>query len=148
MMDYETCQSYEKLVIDDEVCAMAYRLLDGIRQRDNPIAAGLFSELSSVGDGFEFLTHPHTLQWFREEQYVSRIVDRGQYGQWIADGRPSLAERAHKRVEEILTGGSDPDPVAPDLRAELQDIMTHHGRVYGLEKLPVEKWELSIHNGE
>jgi trimethylamine--corrinoid protein Co-methyltransferase len=140
MMDYETCQSFEKLVIDDEICAMAYRLVDGIQQRDNPISAGLFSELSEGGKGFEFLTHPHTLQWFREEQYVSRIVDRGKYGQWLADGRPSLAERAHKRVEEVL-GNPETDALAPGMCGELRSIMEGYGRAYGMEKVPRGKGE-------
>ncbi|RPH37312.1 hypothetical protein EHM92_03000, partial [bacterium] len=137
MMDYETCQSLEKLVIDDEICAMAYRLLEGIRQRDDPIARDLFSEFGKQAGGFEFLTHPHTLQWFREEQHVSRIVDRGKYGQWVADGKPSLAARAHKRVEELLAV-----PAASGLPsgvlAELRAIMGRHGQRYGLEKIPAE----------
>ncbi len=136
MMDYETCQSFEKLVIDDEICAMACRLLDGIRQRDNPIATGLFAEIMEHGgQELDFLTHPHTLQWFREEQHVPTVVDRGKYGQWVADGKPSLAGRAHRRVEEIL---ADPEmmTLSPELFAELQAIMEHYGRQYGLARLP------------
>ena len=135
MMDYETCQSFEKLVIDDEICAMAYRLLEGIRQRDDPIARGLLAELGQGPEAFDFLTHPHTLQWFREEQYFPEIVDRGKYGQWLADGKPSLADRAHRRVREIL-GGSDVTAPPQELIAELRKIMERYGRKFGLEKLP------------
>jgi trimethylamine--corrinoid protein Co-methyltransferase len=135
MMDYETCQSFEKLVIDDEICAMAYRLVEGIRQRDDPIAAGLFAELAEESEGFEFLTHPHTLRWFRDEQYVPRIVDRGKYGQWLGDGKPTLAGRAHKRVGEILVG-SPSKTLPPELFDELQKIMEIHGRRHGMETIP------------
>ena len=139
MLDYETCQSLEKLVIDDEICAMALRLLEGIRQRDNPIATTLFSEFRDQSEqGFDFLTHAHTLQWFRKEQYVPRLVDRGKYGQWVADGKPSLAERAHKRVEEILAGPVI-SSLAPEIGAELRKIMEQHGRRYGLDRLPQER---------
>jgi trimethylamine--corrinoid protein Co-methyltransferase len=130
MMDYETCQSLEKLVIDDEICAMAYRLLEGITPRDNPIASGLLAELGEAGSGFDFLTHPHTLQWFREEQYVSDLVDRGKYGQWVAEGKPSLAARAHKRVGEILSEPATRS-VSPDLLAGLRGIMDEHARRCG-----------------
>jgi len=138
MMDYETCQSLEKLVIDDEICAMAYRLLDGIQQRDNPIAAGLFNELREQGgEGFDFLTHPHTLQWFREEQYVPNLVDRGKYGQWVADGKPSLAGRAHERVKELLAEPGTP-ALSSEIAAELKAVMECHGRRYGMERVLTE----------
>jgi trimethylamine---corrinoid protein Co-methyltransferase len=130
MMDYETCQSLEKLVIDDEICAMAYRLLEGITPRDNPIASGLLAELGEAGGGLDFLTHPHTLQWFREEQYVSDLVDRGKYGQWVAEGKPSLATRAHKRVAEILAEPATRS-VSPDLLVALRGIMDDQARRYG-----------------
>ena len=29
-------------------------------------------------------------------------MDRGKYGRWIADGNPSLADRAHRKVKEFL----------------------------------------------
>jgi trimethylamine---corrinoid protein Co-methyltransferase len=141
MMDYETCQSLEKLVIDDEICAMAYRLLDGIRQRDTPIASGLFAEFGKeAGSGVDFLTHPHTLQWFREEQYVPKLMDRGKYGQWVAEGKPSLAVRAHKHVREILAvpGAST---LSQEMLAELRGIMEQHGRRYGMERIPMRNGE-------
>lgn len=142
MMDYETCQSLEKLVIDDEICAMAYRLLDGIRQRDNPIATDLFGELADQGgQGFDFLTHPSTLRWFREEQYIPGLVDRGKYGQWVADGKPSLADRAHRRVEELLAEPEVCD-LSPEVLGELRAIMERHGKKYGMEKIPTGTGEL------
>ena len=36
MLDFESCQSLEKLVLDNEVCRMALRLVDGIELRDDP----------------------------------------------------------------------------------------------------------------
>ena len=44
MMDFESCQSLEKLVIDAEMIGMAKRLLRGIEPRDEPIALALFAE--------------------------------------------------------------------------------------------------------
>ena len=57
MLDYVRCQSLEKLVIDDEICGMAYRLIAGITQRDTPIALEVFKTL---GSDMSFLTHQHT----------------------------------------------------------------------------------------
>ena len=66
MLDFETCQSLEKLVLDNEICDMAYRLTRGIAQRDEPIATELFEGFS---EKTQFLSMPHTRKWYRKEHY-------------------------------------------------------------------------------
>ncbi|MBN2266335.1 MAG: trimethylamine methyltransferase family protein, partial [Candidatus Aminicenantes bacterium] len=80
MLDFESSQSLEKLVIDDGICAMAYRLIDGIAQRDDPIALGLFEGLAP---GMSFLTHPHTRRWYRQEHIPAGLADRDPYEAWV-----------------------------------------------------------------
>ncbi|MBW2123154.1 MAG: trimethylamine methyltransferase family protein, partial [Deltaproteobacteria bacterium] len=75
MLNFENCQSMEKLVLDNELCGMAYRLIDGVCQRDEPIALGLFERLENLRDGF--LANDHTLKWYRAEQQApGPVVDR------------------------------------------------------------------------
>ena len=62
-------------------------------------------------------------------------MDRGKYGQWVADGKPTLADRAHRRVQELLAGPAE-GALSDGLMTELQAIMTDHVRHYGMEKLP------------
>jgi len=62
MMDFESCQSFEKLVIDAEIIGMAKRLLAGIEARDEPIALTL---MRNMGHRAEYLAERHTLKWFR-----------------------------------------------------------------------------------
>ncbi len=132
MMDYESCQSLEKLVIDSEIIAMAYRLLEGIRQREEPMAVTLLAELAS---GAEFITHPHTLEWYRKEQMYPKIIDRGNYQQWVDAGKPTLADRASRRAELLLK--APPVPVTGGaLARELEAIMLAHARKYGMSSLP------------
>ncbi|MCX8011396.1 MAG: trimethylamine methyltransferase family protein, partial [Ignavibacteria bacterium] len=50
MLDYESTQSLEKLVIDNEICGMAYRLLEGIKQREKPMAIHLFTDSEFLND--------------------------------------------------------------------------------------------------
>jgi trimethylamine--corrinoid protein Co-methyltransferase len=45
MLDFESCQSLEKLVVDNEICGMTYRLLAGIEPREDFPALVLFEEL-------------------------------------------------------------------------------------------------------
>ena len=132
MLDFESTQSLEKLMIDDDICGMAYRLMKGIQQRDDPMALALLSELSS---GMEFLTHPHTLKWYRQEQFYPRVTDRGTYGQWVEEGKPSLTDRASRQVDAFLARETGP-VLAVDLQSELEQIMLTHARTCGLSALP------------
>jgi trimethylamine--corrinoid protein Co-methyltransferase len=133
MIDFEKCQSLEKLVIDNEICAMAYRLIEGIQQREEPMALSLFAEMQESAD---FLTHPHTLKWLRLEHKFPKIIDRGNAQQWIESGKPELADRAAKRVDELLAQKDEPFLDARTMN-ELHRIMAGHARKYGSEQLPV-----------
>ncbi len=64
MMDFETCQSYEKLVIDAEIIGMSKRLLGGIEARETPIALTI---MRKMGHRADYLAQTHTLKWFAKE---------------------------------------------------------------------------------
>jgi len=135
MLNFENCQSIEKLILDNEICGMAYRLIEGISQRDEPIALNLFRSISDLGD--HFLTHEHTRQWYRDEQYIpGPVVDRqsGDLGR-LAE-KPSAADRAHERAKKILAE-DDPNPIREELRKELGELMKREGERYGMAQLPV-----------
>jgi hypothetical protein len=50
MLDFESCQSLEKLVVDNEICGMTYRLLRGIEPREDFPAVPIFEELLRDAD--------------------------------------------------------------------------------------------------
>jgi len=135
MLDYESSMSLEKLVIDDGICAMVYRLLDGIAQRDDPIALGAFE---GFAPGMSFLTHPHTLQWYKKEHIGAGLADRDNYQAWVAAGRTSIVDKAHADVGRRLGKYAAP-PLGEAVRKELDRIMGDYGRVSGAGdwKLPV-----------
>jgi trimethylamine--corrinoid protein Co-methyltransferase len=135
MMDFESTQSLEKLVIDNDICGMAFRLLRGVAQREEPIALHIFKDLDA---NTEFLTHTHTLQWFPQEQIYSDIIDRGNYQQWASDGKPTLTERAHKKVEELLSTHLE-SHLNRDIRKELKKIILLYGNNLGLKSIPFAK---------
>jgi trimethylamine--corrinoid protein Co-methyltransferase len=130
ILDFITCQSLEKLVIDNEICGMAYRLLDGIRMRHDPMALDFLPEAIEKG---HFLGHPTTLKLFREEGLMpGRSVDRSSAP--VGGGGPSDYERAGKVVQDLLARErfALPEPV---LR-ELDRIVLQDARPFGLEALP------------
>ncbi|MEN8097602.1 MAG: trimethylamine methyltransferase family protein [Chloroflexota bacterium] len=133
MMDFESCQSFEKLVIDAEIIGMVKRLIQGIDVRDDPIALG---EMRRLGHRAEYLAQPHTLEWFAKEQYIpSPVIDRGSYDAWSAQGRPSTWDRASARVDELLADFHAPGRTA-ELDAELGSITLSAARKFGLDRLP------------
>lgn len=133
MMDFESCQSYEKLVIDAEIIGMAKRLIGGIQVRDDPIALGLMRKL---GHRAEYLAEPHTLKWFNKEFYIpSDVIDRGSLDGWVSKGKKTATQRATDRVQQLLLTYKPPTRTA-ELKKELREIATSMARRFGMEELP------------
>jgi trimethylamine--corrinoid protein Co-methyltransferase len=133
MMDFESCQSYEKLVIDAEIIGMAKRLIAGIDPRQDPIALSLIRKLGHRAD---YLSEPHTLKWFQEEQYLpSEVIDRGSMSDWQSGGATSARQRAAERVE-VLLKSYDLEPIESGLANELREITSKAAKKYGMHELP------------
>ncbi len=132
MLDFEICQSFEKLLLDHDVCGMALRLVRGIDHREGDAAA----LIRQVVESSEFLSHPHTRKHWREELTVpSGLVARDTYGDWEARGAPWAHEEAAKEVERRLSK-CPPRPPSPDVTHALDGIMRHEVRAAGLSELP------------
>jgi trimethylamine--corrinoid protein Co-methyltransferase len=132
MLNFESTQSLEKLLVDNEICGMAYRLIEGIAQREDPLALRLF-------EGFkpetQFMTMPHTRKWYRLEHTFPRLADRDTYDAWVSQGRKSMDDRAHDRVEQILDE-TPPNLADEALRKELERIMRRDAKNNGFDRLP------------
>jgi trimethylamine--corrinoid protein Co-methyltransferase len=133
MLDFENCQSLEKLYLDHEVCAMAYRFLEGIVRRDEVMALDL---LAALPQGGHFLTHPHTLRWFKEEIISpGKAIDRRARNSEVLCELSSAAERAHTEVERLLSGDDHPY-LDEKVLIELDRMMTTELKRCGAEGLP------------
>ena len=132
MLDFESSQSLEKLVIDNETCGLAYRLIEGISQRDEPLALEVFD---SLGKEMQFLALPHTRKWYRLEHTLPAVTDRETYDAWVALGKKTMADRAAEEAARLLR---DNPPALPDeaIIRELHRIMLDEARKAGLERLP------------
>jgi trimethylamine---corrinoid protein Co-methyltransferase len=133
MMDFESCQSLEKLVIDAEAIGMAKRLILGVEPHEHPIALTMMRKLGHRAD---YLGEPHTLKWFAKELYLpSPVIDRGSLDAWHKKGAKSAFERARDRVKQVIGAYQ---PVARDaaLLKELRRIATTAARQFGMQDLP------------
>lgn len=133
MIDFLRCQSFEKLVSDAELIGMAKRLHKGIEVRDDPIALDLMRESPHQAN---FLAHPHTHKWFREELYIpTTLIDRGSGEAWQREGSKDSYQRASERIDELLDK-YQPSTLEEDVRAELHDITRRQAKKYGMDSLP------------
>ena len=98
MLESLACHSVEKLVIDAELIASAYRLVCGVEMRGETLATAIFAQTGLSG---EFLKLKETRALFRLEQHLpSPIIDRTARG----SQPPSDAfTRARARVDELVS---------------------------------------------
>ncbi|MGB2765324.1 MAG: trimethylamine methyltransferase family protein, partial [Candidatus Aminicenantaceae bacterium] len=136
MLNFESCQSLEKLVVDNEICGMAYRIIEGVSQRDEPIAKNLYEGFSAET---QFLSMPHTRKWYREEHTFPKIIDRDTYDYWVSLGKKSIADRASEEVEKLLKENPF-SPLDNNILQELQKIMLLDAQNNGISSLPEIKF--------
>jgi trimethylamine--corrinoid protein Co-methyltransferase len=133
MLDFESCQSLEKLVVDHEICRMCYRLVRGIEPREDFPALPLFEELLREK---HLLIADHTRRYLREQiSFPGPVIDRANRERWMKAGAPSLKDRAVREVERLI-GRYQPSRLPEDRKAELRRRMEEEARRYGMASLP------------
>ena len=132
MLNFESCQSLEKLVIDNEICRMAYRLIQGVSLRELPLVQDLFENFTQDS---EFLTKDHTRKWYQQEHTYPLVIDRDTYDSWAALGKKSMGTRASEEVEKLLTT-NPPNLLEADVRKELEKIMLADAKANGVQEIP------------
>ena len=133
MLNFESCQSLEKLVIDHEICGMAQRFVEGVEVTEESLAVSLFKRVGPHGN---FLTTAHTLKWFRRDQFLpSEIIDRKDLQQWNQEGALTITDRAKKQVTEILAAHIS-EPLSDECDKQLKQIMRSAAERVGVTSLP------------
>jgi len=134
MMDFESSQSLEKLVLDNEICGMALRMVRGIEARGDRLAGDLYGD---IYNGAHFLSSKETLRWFREELYqAGSVIDRDTYDVWMSQGKKSAWDRACREVERILSSYTVERLPDNSLKA-LMSIMKDDARRMGIDLPPL-----------
>ncbi len=86
---------YAQMIVDDELCSMVNRYLQGISFDDRSLAYDVIRE---VGPGGNFLDNLHTARSFRNEHYLPQILERVT-GETKIEG---IIARASERAQKIL----------------------------------------------
>lgn len=133
MIDFESCQSMEKLVLDNEMCRMTYRMIEGITPRDDFPAMPIFQEL--LRDK-HLLISEHTLR-HREKEiwFPGPAIDRANRERWKLQGAKNLGRRLHDEVDKLLKS-YQPSKLPETAKKDLTKLMDKEARRYGQDHLP------------
>lgn len=126
-LDGSITTSYEKIVVDNEVCGMVARILQGIKVSQDTLAV---DEIVKAGPAAGYLSSPHTLKSFRSEHYLPTILDRRPRDAWEAAGGKDLAAVARERARSILLLHK-PEPVEREVLREGDAFVKKVAKGYG-----------------
>ncbi len=133
MLDFESCFSLEKLVLDNEICGMTFRMIEGITSKDDFPSLPHFEELLTEK---HLLISKHTRQYLKDEiRFPGRVIDRANRSRWHEEGSLTLKERARREVDEIIEH-YEPVRLPDETRKELKKLMESEARSFGMNKLP------------
>ena len=133
LLDFITCLSLEKLVVDNEIASMALRMVRGIEPRDDFPALPRFEEM--IRDK-HLLISDHTLEHLNQEHYFpGPSIVRANLSRWREEGSLTLGERAHTEVERLISEA--PATRLPDsTRSDLVKLMEAAAVRHGMDHLP------------
>ena len=97
--------STAKFIVDAEMCAMGYRMAEGINWDDFDTA---LAAIPDVGPGGHYLGHPHTLEHFQKAFFRPELFDNNSIEQWQAEGSIEITERALVRARAMLNEYQEP----------------------------------------
>jgi trimethylamine--corrinoid protein Co-methyltransferase len=133
MLDFLSCQSPEKLVLDAEAIASSKRMLAGISDSDGDLISAFYENFEFKAD---FLKQRSTRESFKNEQYLpSEVVDRDSLRGWLETGKQDAWQRAKLRTQKLLDGYRALE-VDKKMVNELFDMVSSQAKKAGMESLP------------
>lgn len=111
--------SFEKTMLDHDLCGKVARFFDGIDLSEN---AQAMAAIAATGPGRHFLGSEHTQSNFMTALFRPLTPDDTSFEQWQAAGSEDAATRANRLWKERLDSYEDPG-LDPQIDAELQDYI-------------------------
>jgi len=112
------CNSFEQLVICDEIINYIKRFMQGLEVSEETLALDLIDEIGPHGD---YLGTKHTMRHFREDWYPD-LFDRNHFEGWQAAGGKTLRQKAKERTDKILAG-HQPEPLPPSIQQRIDEVV-------------------------
>ena len=134
MLDHGGAVSMEKMIYDNEVCGMIYRLINGITVTEETLAVDYIK--SNKFDAAGILGSDHTFDWFQKEFFFpsNDIIGRTSYTKYVETGSREMFERARDKKKQILDAHQAP-VIDPFKLEEMKRVLTEYAAVKG-EEIP------------
>lgn len=110
-----SAMSFEKFIIDEELCSMVIETLKPIEITDESIDTNFIKE---VGIGGDYLIQNKTLEHCRTAFYLPNLVNRKGYNGWREDGHKRVDEKATEILDDRLSSYMKPD-IDPQIEKDL-----------------------------
>jgi len=111
-------QSFEGMVIDNDMVGNAQRLLRGIEVTDETLSYDVICD--AVRGSGHYLDQAQTLELMHTEYHYPDLADRRTPGEWEATGRENIYQLAHKRVSRTLSSHY-PELIEPQADARIRE---------------------------
>ncbi|MCF8069129.1 MAG: trimethylamine methyltransferase family protein [Desulfobacterales bacterium] len=111
-------QSFEGMVIDNDMLGNVLRVVRGIEVTDETLSYDVIKE-TVYGQG-HYLDHPQTYKLMRSEFVYPEMADRRLPEEWQKDGSKTIYDRAHEKVKEMLSNYY-PDHIDPAADIRIRD---------------------------
>ena len=112
--------SYEKFIIDEELCGMLKKLIESIEISDASLDLATIKE---VGIGGNYLTQPKTFELCRTAFFLPELMTVQDYDSWRSAGGKRADERASDVLNKRLANYEKPD-IDPAIESELSEYVT------------------------
>ena len=133
MLDFESCFSLEKLLLDNEICAMTERLTASVEAREDFPSRPRFEELLQEG---HLLISEHSQRYLNREIYLpGPVIDRSNRSRWQEEGSLTLLQRARLEVEKAVAA-YEPIELPDSVVKELAALMKTAANTHGMDNLP------------
>ena len=111
--------SYEKFMMDADLCGALHTYLDGVKISDDELAVAAFAE---VGPGNHFFGCSHTMAHYETAFWDSDLSDNEPFEKWEAAGSTDAAMRANRLWKKRLAEYEAP-AMDQAKRAELEEFV-------------------------
>ena len=111
--------SFEKFLIDEEVCGMVRSMIRPLALNDESIDIDVIKE---VGIGGQYLTHPKTFQLCRTEFFMPTLMSRKNPDAWAKGGKKRVDQLAEDKVAQRLAAYEKPE-IDPEIEKQLTNYV-------------------------
>jgi trimethylamine--corrinoid protein Co-methyltransferase len=112
--------SYEKFIMDEELCGMVKKLIQSIEISNETIDLATIEE---VGIGGNYLTQPKTFELCRTAFFLPELMTVQDYDGWQSAGGKRADERASDLLNKRLANYEKPD-IDSAIESELSEYVT------------------------